>query len=80
MPCQVLDRFGIDSGVDQVRDIRVAQLMRLVLKRLGVPVSDPLSTGRGIPKKEEPPTGGGDGSFWNSVSIFAVTNRNPMLF
>ena len=28
MPCQVLDRFGIDSGVDQIRDIRVAQQVR----------------------------------------------------
>ena len=28
MPCQVLDRFGIHSGVDQVRDIRVAQQVR----------------------------------------------------
>lgn len=52
----------------------------LVLKGLGVPVSDPLSTGRGFPKKEEPPTGGGDGGFRNSVSISAAANRNLMLF
>ena len=52
----------------------------LVLKGLEVPVSAPLSTGRGIHKKEEPPTGGGDGGFGNSVSIFAATNRNLMLF
>ena len=36
MPCQVLDRFGIHSGVDQVRDIRVAQQVRCYREIYGI--------------------------------------------
>ncbi len=36
MPCQMLNRFGIHSGVDQVRDIRVAKKVRRYRKIDGI--------------------------------------------